>query len=157
MLLLKISIVALVTVFIIRAVREGRADFVKSGFSVTNIDVVWLGVAGVAYSLGMLPMALNWHRLLQAMGQSTPQSATVRTHYLSQLGKYAPGKALVVVIRLGLLKPYQVDVATGVLSIFAETLAMMSIGAVMAGAVIAVQFRDRPDIAFMAAAMAVLD
>lgn len=156
MLLLKISIVALVIVFIVRAVRDGRAEFAKSNFSVANLRVGWLGVAGIAYSLGMLPMALNWHRLLRAMGQPAPRGATVRAHYLSQLGKYVPGKALVAVIRLGLLKPYQVDAATGVLSIFGETLAMMSIGAVLAGAIIAVQFRDRPDIACMAAAMAVL-
>ena len=156
MLLLKVGIVALVTVFIVRAVREARADFQTSGFSIKNIHLGWLVVAGMAYAMGLLPMALNWHRLLSAMGQSLPCSATVRTHYVSQLGKYVPGKAMVMLIRLGLLKPFRVDTATAVLSMFAETLANMSIGAVLAGVIVAFQFRDRPEIALLAASLAVV-
>ena len=153
--LIKLCIITIVAVFIIRAVKEGRADFAQSNFSISRIKVGWLVLAGAAYCLGMLPMALNWHRLLRAMGQAVPRGATVRTHYISQLGKYVPGKAFVAAIRLGLLKQYQVDPATALLSVVAETLGMMCIGAVLAGGIIAVQFRDRPDIALLAGAMAI--
>jgi hypothetical protein len=69
------------------------------------------------------------------MGASaTPVGAAVavRAYLISHLGKYVPGKAMVVVMRVGLTSPYGARPATAALATFYETLAMMGAGAVAA-------------------------
>lgn len=153
---LKAGIALLVVVCIGRAIRESRLQFAQSNFSLSNTDVRWLLVAVAAYLVGMLPMTLNWHRLLHAMGAAVPRGPTVRAHYMSQLGKYVPGKAIVVAIRMSLLSSYGVKTSSLLASIVAETLAMMSVGAVMASGIVLVLYWNRVEIALTAAGLAVL-
>ena len=60
----------------------------------------WLIVSGALYLAGLGAMAAFWHYTLTALGQSVPWLTTLRAYYLGHLGKYVPGKALVVVIRV---------------------------------------------------------
>lgn len=152
--LFKGTISVLVIFFIVRAVETGQAEFARAGFQISNIQWSWLLVAGIAYVLGMVPMGLNWHRLLDAMQQPVPRWVAVRAHFISQLGKYVPGKACVPAIRLALLSRYQVHRPTALLTMVAETLAMMSVGACIGASTIAVTYRSRPDIALVAAGLA---
>lgn len=150
MTLLKLTIVTLIVIFIVRAVQQGQAEFAKSNISLSTIRYPWLLVASAGYLLGMFPMSLNWHRMLIAMQQPVPMWTAVRTHYISQLGKYVPGKACVVAIRLGFLSRFGLHTPTLVVSMMAEVLAMMSVGSVVASVIVAIQFHDRPEIALVA-------
>ena len=154
MALLKLAIVTLIIVFIVRAVRQGQAEFAAANISLSTIRYPWLLVASAGYLLGMLPMSLNWHRMLIAMQQPVPLLTAMRAHYISQLGKYVPGKACVVAIRLGLLSKFGLHTPTTIVSMMAEVLAMMSVGAVVASVIIAFQFRGRPEIALVATGLA---
>ena len=64
----------------------------------------WLVVSGVAYVLGMAPMGWFWHRTLAALGYQPPLSATMRAYYFGQLGKYVPGKAMVIILRVAAMR-----------------------------------------------------
>lgn len=154
MLLLKLAIVALIVVFIVRAVQQGQAEFAKSNISLSTIRYPWLFVASAGYLLGMFPMSLNWHRMLVSMQQPVPLWTAVRAHYISQLGKYVPGKACVVAIRLSLLSRFKLHTPTTIVSMMAEVLAMMSVGSVVASVIVAIQFRGRPEIALVATGLA---
>ena len=57
---------------------------------------------------------------------------TTRAYYVGHLGKYVPGKALVVIIRTGLISGPRVDTTVAAVSIFIETLTMMAVGAFLA-------------------------
>ena len=156
MALVKLAILILVIAFVGKAVQAGKDRILESGFSVRSLNFPWLVVAGVCYLLGMLPMTLNWHRIMKAMGGVTPVGYAVRTHYVSQLGKYVPGKAIVVAIRMGLVKRFGVNPLTLFISIVADTLAMLSVGSVVAAIVVLVLYRSKIEIAATAALAAVV-
>ena len=106
-----------------------------------NVRPVWLAAAGGLYLAGLLPSAFFWHRVLRALGQTPRLGETLRAYYVGNLGKYVPGKTLVVVMRAGMIRSQRVDTAAAVVSVFIETLTMMAIGALVAAAVLAVWYR----------------
>src|SRR4051794_25004274 len=65
----------------------------------------WLAPAALLYLGGMGLSALYWRRLLLPLGQPAPPAAAFRAYYVSQLGKYVPGKALALVMRAALMRP----------------------------------------------------
>lgn len=138
--ILRILIVSVVVFFLYRAVRDARQQLAASGFSVSKVSAGWLVAAAVTYLCGMLPMGMYWHRILLAMGQRPKLRQTLRAYYTGHLGKYVPGKAMVVVIRTGLLAECGVQPAIGAISVFAETLAMMAVGAFLSSLLIAYFF-----------------
>jgi hypothetical protein len=114
----------------------------------------WLILAGGFYLVGTFPCALFWHQALRALGQDVRLADAIRAYYIGHLGKHVPGKAMVVVIRAGLIRRPGVDGALAVASVFLETLTMMSVGALIAGGIVAVWLRGDPSIAFAAALLA---
>ena len=102
-----------------------------------HVQPLWLVVSGVLYILGTLPSAIYWQRLLVGAGQGVGLFETVRAYFVSQLGKYVPGKAMVLVLRAGLL--YGARVSTSVLaaSVFCETLTTMAAGSLLATLILA--------------------
>jgi uncharacterized membrane protein YbhN (UPF0104 family) len=119
-----------------------------------HVHLGWLVLAGGFYLVGTLPCALFWHRSLRALGQDVPLADAIRAYYIGHLGKHVPGKAMVVVIRAGLIRRPGVDGALAVASVFLETLTMMSVGALIAGGIVAVWLRDNPSIVFVAVLLA---
>ena len=98
----------------------------------TSLSVGWLIVAGLAYLAGMIPCWWFWHRVLHAMGARPRYLETLPAFYIGHLGKYFPGKALVVVIRTALIRGPRVDTLVATISVFVETLTMMAVGALVA-------------------------
>ncbi len=101
----------------------------------------WVLFAGFIYLLGLLPAGLFWWRVLWVLGQRTRFLDTMRAYYIGHLGKYVPGKAMVVVLRAGLLQPGGARVSVAAAAVFYETLTMMAVGAFWAAAILAVWFR----------------
>lgn len=97
-----------------------------------ELDVGWLILAGVLYAIAWLPMGWFWGRVLNVLGQPTEFREMLRAYTLGHLGKYVPGKALVLVIRIGMLRPRWISIRLGVASVLLETLTLMSVGAVLA-------------------------
>ena len=80
---------------------------------------------------------------------------TLRAYYIGHLGKYVPGKAMVVVIRAGLIRGSRVNTGIAAASVFYETLTMMSVGAFWAAAVLAVWFRQHTFLCLVAVGLMV--
>jgi uncharacterized membrane protein YbhN (UPF0104 family) len=98
----------------------------------------WLLLSAVCY-LGFLgTSAWFWRRLLQHFGQAPPPFVAVRAYYVSQLGKYVPGKALALVLR-GMLVRDHVRVSLGILTSFYEVLTTMAAGALVAAVVFLIE------------------
>jgi hypothetical protein len=95
----------------------------------------WLLASGLLYLVGILPEGLFWHRALRSLGQDVRLGRTLRAYYIGHLGKYVPGKAMVVVMRTGLVCGPGVDAGIAAASVFLETLTMMASGAFL-GAVL---------------------
>lgn len=63
----------------------------------------WVFISLGVFWLGQFCFALYWRRLIQSSGAVLPLLSSVRAYLVGTLGKYVPGKALVVVVRTGML------------------------------------------------------
>lgn len=88
--------------------------------------------AGLLYAIGMVPASLYWKRCLVALGQKTDLLETLWAYFYGNLGKYFPGKAMVLVLRIGALNKFGVHKTATGLTIFMETLTLMSVGGAIA-------------------------
>ena len=91
-----------------------------------------LAAAGGLYALGMLPACLFWRQCLRALEQPTHGLTIAWAYYYGNLGKYFPGKAMVILLRLAALEPLGIQKTATSITIFMETLTMMAVGGAMA-------------------------
>jgi uncharacterized membrane protein YbhN (UPF0104 family) len=104
------------------------------------VDWDWIVLSAGLYLLALLPEGLFWHWALRSLGQNVGLFETLRAYYIGHLGKYVPGKAMVIVLRTGLIHSQRVDTGIAVASVFLETLTMMAVGACIAVLVLAVWY-----------------
>ncbi|MCA8987474.1 MAG: flippase-like domain-containing protein, partial [Planctomycetaceae bacterium] len=88
----------------------------------------WLLAAIGVYFLSWVPAAFVWGELITSTGPKLDRYTILRAHYCGHIGKYVPGKALVLVIRAFLLKQAGVKVAVAGVMATAETLMTMATG-----------------------------
>jgi uncharacterized membrane protein YbhN (UPF0104 family) len=108
-----------------------------------RLEPMWLVVSGLLYLAGLAPAAVFWHGILRALGQRPAAGETWRAYYVGHVAKYVPGKALVIVLRTGLITSARVDARLAAVSVFYETLGMMGVGSLVAAALVAWRFRDQ--------------
>ena len=126
---IKLAIVAAVLVWVFR---ELYTTWDKLSAHTWNFHVGWLLLAGISYLVAYFPAAVFWRHLLDLMGQQPDSSAALRAYYISQLGKYTPGKAMVIIMRADMIRGPNVRASCAAAGVFFETFAMMSIGALLA-------------------------
>ena len=148
----KLLIVAVVFWFVRGTIFEAIDKLSQHTF---EICPTWLLISAAIYLLGLLPAGLFWHRLMVTLGQNARLGETLSAYYVGHLGKYVPGKAMVVVIRTGLIRSRRVDTGIAAASVFYETLTMMSVGALLAAGVLAVWFREHVFLCLMAVGLMV--
>lgn len=152
MLCAKLAILGLVVWGVRRSLSGGIEQLREHPIS---IDYRWLVVAGGVYLLGMLPSGFFWYRILHRLDQRPRLGETLRAYYIGHLGKYVPGKALVVILRTGLIRSRRVDATLAAVSVFLETLTMMAVGALVAAILLGLLFRDQWQNVLLALVMAV--
>jgi hypothetical protein len=119
-----------------------------------HVRPLWLIVSGALYGLGLLPMGWFWHETLTALGQPAPLIATLRAYFLGHLGKYVPGKAMAVILRVAAVRKWVPSMRIALLSCLMETLTMMAVGAFLAAVLTLVLLSSEPLLASGAVAMA---
>ena len=127
--MLRIAVLVVVCIGVSGTVRHALAELSEHEW---QSKPAWLLVAGAAYVLGMAPMGWFWHRTLTALGYQPPLSATMRAYYFGQLGKYVPGKAMVIILRVAAMRRWAPSMRLVIVSVFVETLTMMAVGALLA-------------------------
>ena len=102
------------------------------------VNLHWsrIALAGLLYALGLLPPSMLLHRALVSLGQHPRLGTTVAAQTLGHVGKYVPGKAMVIVLRAGALSRDGVRPLAATVSVFLETFLMMAVGAAVAGVVV---------------------
>jgi uncharacterized membrane protein YbhN (UPF0104 family) len=91
----------------------------------------YLVAAGVSYLLAHFCWATFWVRLLHGQHLRVPWGIGLRTYYISQFGKYIPGKFAVLVMRMEMLRRFHAHrVPVGVTAVY-ETLTSMAAGALL--------------------------
>ncbi|MEY4565380.1 MAG: hypothetical protein RLY14_350 [Planctomycetota bacterium] len=83
------------------------------------------------YTMTILLMGFYWYRTLHFFHQHVPFWPTLRIFFFGQLAKYIPGKAMVIVVRVGMMRPLGAALVPTTVSVFMETLGAIGIGAAM--------------------------
>jgi glycosyltransferase 2 family protein len=126
---LKWGLFAVVMVFVGRRALQLWRD---SPPTELHIDIRWLIPAAVMYLIGWLPSVWFWRALLKRMHQRVGWYEAIRAHYVGQVGKYLPGKALVLILRGSLVSEAGANpVFAGVTAAY-ETLVFMWAGTALA-------------------------
>jgi len=149
----KLAVLALVVWFVQDTLVDAWRQLGKHPW---RVDPGWLAATGAFYLLGLLPAGLFWWYLLRVMGQPAAPGEALRAYFIGHLGKYVPGKAMVVVLRAGLIRGRHVDVGVAAASVFAETLTMMAVGAVLAAGTLAIRLSDERALFWGALGLALL-
>ena len=91
----------------------------------------WLLLSAGLYTASWLPSVWFWRGLMRAMGGHPSFADAARAYYCGSLGKYVPGKAMVLVIRGSLMKGRGSSGRTAAVTAAYETLTMMGTGLVV--------------------------
>ncbi|MCA9176791.1 MAG: flippase-like domain-containing protein [Planctomycetales bacterium] len=97
-----------------------------------NMHWLPLVAACLIYLAALVGPWLYWHRILWKLDQRPSLLESLRAYYIGHLGKYVPGKALVVVLRSTLVRSDRTQLAPAALGVFVETLTTMAVGACVA-------------------------
>lgn len=140
---IQIIVMVLVAWGIWRNIEKAIAQVHEQNFSFEELRWPWIVLAGVVYLLGTLPMGLFWYRLMKAMKQDPQLYSAVRAYFIGHLGKYVPGKALVVVLRTSLVQGSNLQRSVVATAVFAETLTMVAVGAVYGTILVVIWFSEQ--------------
>lgn len=83
-----------------QALVRQRDAVLESIPSLGNLQWRWIAAAALAYALGLLPPAVVLCQTAGAFGVRRPLSQCLGAQLLGHAGKYVPGKAVVVVLRV---------------------------------------------------------
>ncbi len=133
MTLIRLAIGGIVIVAVVRAGSRAAQELDHASLDWSQVRWRWLCIAGALYAASQIPQAAYWHRTLAAMGVRVRFTTALRGFVAGQLGKYVPGKLMVVIIRSGLLQLPGSQASRAVSSVFVETFTFMAVGAFLAG------------------------
>ncbi|MBO7726276.1 MAG: flippase-like domain-containing protein [Thermoguttaceae bacterium] len=135
----KWTLTLLVFVFLGRELVRSSDEFRRYEW---NLQYGWLAAAALLYLAAYFPSSCFWHYVLRALGQRPTFFASVRSFYLSQLGKYVPGKAMVIVIRSALVSGPRVRASLAAAGVFYETFTMMAVGAFISALLVLLKYGE---------------
>ncbi|MDR1964091.1 MAG: flippase-like domain-containing protein [Planctomycetaceae bacterium] len=107
-------------------------------------DYYWLLLSAFFYSVSYVPSVFFWRHSMRLLGQHPGWYETFRAYYIGHLGKYIPGKAMVVVLRAGLLNQERTRLSIAAATVVLETLNMMAVGGFISALIVLIWFRDLP-------------
>src|SRR5439155_13304880 len=107
-------------------------DLHHEGLQTISLQPAWLVASALLYLAGMGFSAWFWYRLLVIFGERPAVSSAFRAYYLSQLGKYLPGKAWALMMRGTMVQGPNCKLGVALIATFYEVLTMMASGALLA-------------------------
>lgn len=134
---LKAAIAVVVILAVGRHVLRTWSDLRRHELTLA-VRPAWLVASGALYLAGLACCGRFYEQVLRASPTPIGLGPALRAYLISHLGKYVPGKAMVVVLRAGLSVAHGARGATAAIATFYETLVMMASGCLLAAAGFAV-------------------
>lgn len=150
---LKVLILIFIFVWLFKLLLNGWADLIEYN---QHIRYDWIFLSGLFYLVAFLPSVIFWFMSLRWLGQRPSLWNSFKAFYFSQLGKYIPGKAFVVLIRTEMISSPYVRANIAAASVFYETLMMMGSGAFIAACIVFGYFRQHWFFSCMALGVAII-
>ena len=108
-----------------------EAEIAKIEQTQRSVENIHWGIASwsIAFSFAaLIPPAVYWWLTLRNFEHDVDFFSTLSIYSAGNLGKYVPGKAMVLVLRSGAMQQRGVQISTSIVSIFIETLSSLSVG-----------------------------
>jgi uncharacterized membrane protein YbhN (UPF0104 family) len=105
-----------------------------------SIHWAWLPAAGALYVAGLVPCGFYWWLVLRRLGNPVRFWPALRAYAIGHVGKYAPGKGMVVIIRTALLRGHYDDIPAAVVAVFLETLTLTGAACALAALTLPMAF-----------------
>jgi uncharacterized membrane protein YbhN (UPF0104 family) len=102
----------------------------------------WWVLSGVLYQLSMFPSVLFWTWAMRRLGQAPSLLAATRAYLVGTLGKYVPGKALVIIMRTALVRGPRVRISVAALTVVYETFICMATAAIWVVIILGVHYSE---------------
>ncbi|MCI0685548.1 MAG: flippase-like domain-containing protein [Gemmataceae bacterium] len=99
----------------------------------------WLALSALLYLVFLGSSCWYWRRLLRHFGADAPAHAVTRAYFVSQLGKYVPGKAWALLLRGGMVRGPRLRFGLAILTSFYEVMTTMAAGALVAAIAFAIE------------------
>ena len=154
--LFRIFVVASVIGAVIYTGLSASKQLSENDFDFRNTEFGWWIAAIGCYIVTLVLSSFFWHRVLVAMGQSPKFGKSLLAFFASQLGKYIPGKAMVVVIRTDMIRGDKVGTAPAAASVFVETLTWIFVGSAIASLLLIFRFQDQVGLQITAALLTIV-
>jgi uncharacterized membrane protein YbhN (UPF0104 family) len=113
-----------------------------------NIPLLLLAMA--AHVAAMLCWEGYWLRLVHGLGEKLSFLTGGRAYFVSQLGKYVPGKALAIVLRVDLARSAGVRTSVAAMTAIYEVLTSMAAGALVAAVLLPLLKSDQAELGWRA-------
>jgi uncharacterized membrane protein YbhN (UPF0104 family) len=128
---IKATVAVVVLWAVARHVLRTWNDLNRQGVSL-RFEPGWLVASGALYLAGLAAYGRFFERILRVSATPVGLGPALRAYLISHLGKYVPGKAMVVVLRAGLVVQHGARASTAAIATFYETLVMMAAGGLVA-------------------------
>lgn len=142
--LIAITVLVALSFAVKHSVDHWRSQAESSRLRLSDLDPRWLMASAILYAAGLFPAAIVLSRALRSLGLSLPLRAVASAQIIGHLGKYVPGKAMVVIVRASILNrdgieagSPQVSLRAATIAIMLETLTLIATGASLALLVVA--------------------
>ena len=129
--LLSLAKVVLGLAVLVAAGHEVLGALSRMEASQVRFSVPILGLSLLCYLGGMALFAEFWRRAVGALEGKLPRVDCHFAYFVSQLGKYVPGKAWVILIRYGLIGKNRLSFRAATASSIYETFSVMGSGALL--------------------------
>lgn len=141
---LRFAILGLVGFFFWLTLTKAWGQIVSSEVSLDWRRISWgmLALSVPSVMAALIPSCFVWQKILNDFGQRVGWKVVFYAYFLGHFGKYVPGKAMAVILRVGALHRHGVAARPAVVSVFIETLTGIASGALL-GAIL-IQFTSLP-------------
>ena len=139
----RVLVALMVVAAIVYTIAKSWGQLRESNFDFRSVRWLWWLTAVLAYIATLTFSSIFWHKVLLALGQKPSFAKSMLAFFASQLGKYIPGKAMVVVIRTDMIRGDEVKTAPAAASVFVETLTWIFVGSAIASLLLIFRFKDQ--------------
>ena len=148
-------VAATVIAALIYVISNSAKQFSASNFDIASLDLKYILLAITCYWSAMILSFWYWKTILRTFDCHASWRKTLLAFFVSQLGKYVPGKAMVVVIRTDLAGDKNSNTRAIVASVFVETLTWIFVGSVIACLLLASKFNEHTALKWTAIGLAI--
>lgn len=108
-----------------------QSDAVR--ITLADIRWGWLVVAALTYTLSLLPSGIVLRLALSALHHPVSNRLVLAAQLVGHLGKYVPGKAMVIILRASILNrgATKISVKLSAIAVIIETLHLIAVGATL--------------------------